>query len=80
MHGYWQQNHHDKQIPTKYLFDVVDTTDFIALRNVATYLDQMCGDPQATRPHKTKITMENIIFVQNETSVCYITLMDTIWK
>ena len=78
IHGCWHQNHKDKQISIKYLFDVIGTINFIILQNVATYLEQTCGHPQATRPHKTKITMEKFIFGQNETSFCYTMLMEKI--
>lgn len=38
---------------------------------VPTCFDQLYGHPQATRVHKTKITVENLIFCQNEICLLY---------
>jgi len=45
---------------------------------MVTCFDQLRGHPQDTRAHKTKITNENVILSQHETSLCYRVNVDTV--
>ena len=45
---------------------------------MVTWFDQLCGHPQSSHAHETKITIENFILGQNEISVCCAVHIDKI--